>query len=51
MRAYGGVDKQLHTFLISERVEFRWPVSGSAQFAPGNGKLVTYWLGGWWAWN
>jgi hypothetical protein len=42
MKAYGGVDVQIHIFLTSALVEGEWLASRAGRFTPG-----THWIGGW----
>jgi hypothetical protein len=42
MKAYGGVDVQIHIFLTSALVEGEWSASRSGRFTPR-----THWIGGW----
>jgi hypothetical protein len=42
MKAYGGVDVQIHVFFTSALVGGEWSASQPCGFTPG-----TYWIGGW----
>jgi hypothetical protein len=42
MKTYGGVDAEIHFFLISALVGGEWSASGPGEIAPG-----THWIGGW----
>jgi hypothetical protein len=42
MKAYGGVDVQIHIFLISATAGGEWSASRPCRFIPG-----THWIGGW----
>jgi hypothetical protein len=47
MKAYGGVDIQLHVFLTSALVGGEWSTSRPDRFTPGGKVPVTHWIGGW----
>jgi hypothetical protein len=47
MKAYGGVDVQIHVFLTSELVGGQWSASRSGRFNPGERAPGTHWIGGW----
>jgi hypothetical protein len=47
MKAYGGVDVQIHIFLTSALVGGEWSASLSGRFNHGKGILGTHWTGGW----
>jgi hypothetical protein len=42
MKAYGGVDVEIHIFLTSALVGGEWSDSRPGRFTPG-----THWIGGW----
>jgi hypothetical protein len=42
MKAYGGVDAEIHIFLTSELAGRDWSASRPGRFTPG-----TPWIGGW----
>jgi hypothetical protein len=44
---YGGVDVQIHVFLISAQVGGEWSASRLDHFIPGERAPVTHWIGGW----
>jgi hypothetical protein len=46
MRAYGGVDVQIHVFLTSALVGGQWSAWRPGRFTPGEGAPGTHW-GGW----
>jgi hypothetical protein len=46
MKAYGGVDVQIHIFLTSALAGGEWPASRSRHFTPGERAPRTYWIGG-----
>jgi hypothetical protein len=47
MKAYGGVDVQIHTFLTSALVGGEWSPSRPGRFAPWERAPRTHWTGGW----
>jgi hypothetical protein len=47
MKAYGGVDLEIHVFLTSAVVGEEWSVSRPGRFIPGERAPGTHWLGGW----
>jgi hypothetical protein len=47
MKAYGGVDVQIHIFLNSALADGEWSVSHSGSFIPGERAPGTHWIGGW----
>jgi hypothetical protein len=47
MKAYGGVDIQIHVFLTSALVGGEWSASRPSRFTPGEGARGTHWIGGW----
>jgi hypothetical protein len=42
IKAYGGVDLQIHTFLTSSLAGVEWSASRTSRFTPS-----TQWIGGW----
>jgi hypothetical protein len=46
MKAYGGVDVQIHIFLTSALVGGEWSPSRPGRFTPGERALGTHWIGG-----
>jgi hypothetical protein len=46
MKAYGGVDVQIHIFL-PRLVEGEWSISRPGRFTPGERAPGTHWIGGW----
>jgi hypothetical protein len=48
MKAYGGVDVEIHVFLTSALVEGEWSASRPCRFTPGKRAAPsTHWIGGW----
>jgi hypothetical protein len=47
MKAYGGVDVQIHVFLISAVVGGEWSVSRPGRFTRGERAHGTHWIAGW----
>jgi hypothetical protein len=47
MKAYGGVDVQIHIFLTSSLVDGEWSASRPGRFTPGERAPSTHWIGGW----
>jgi hypothetical protein len=47
MKAYGGVDVQIHIFLTLELARGEWPASRQAALAPGKEPPGTHWIGRW----
>jgi hypothetical protein len=47
MKAYEGVEAQLHTFLKSALHGDKWSTSCSGGFTPGERVPGTHWIGGW----
>jgi hypothetical protein len=47
MKAYGGVDVQIHIFLTSALVGGECSASRSGRFIPGERAPGTHWIGGW----
>jgi hypothetical protein len=47
MKAYGGVDVQIHIFLTSALARGEWLVSHPWRFNPGERAPGTHWIGGW----
>jgi hypothetical protein len=47
MKAYGGVDIQIHVFLTSALVGGEWSASRPSRFTPGERATGTHWIGGW----
>jgi hypothetical protein len=47
MKAYGGVDVQVHIFLTSVLVGGEWSASRPGRFTPGEIAPGTHWIGGW----
>jgi hypothetical protein len=49
MKAYGGMDVQIHVFLTSALAGNDVTASRPSRFTPGERALSTYWIGGWMA--
>jgi hypothetical protein len=47
MKAYGGMDVQIHIFLTSALVGGEWSASRPGRFTPGERVPGTHWIGGW----
>jgi hypothetical protein len=47
MKAYGGVDVQIHVFLTSELVWGEWSASRPGRFTTHERASRTHWIGGW----
>jgi hypothetical protein len=47
MKAYRGVDVEIHVFLISVLVGSEWLASGHGRFTPGERGPGTHWIVGW----
>jgi hypothetical protein len=47
MKAYGGVDVQIHIFLTSVLVGGEWTASRPGRFTPEERAPGTHWIGGW----
>jgi hypothetical protein len=47
MKAYGGVDVQIHIFLTSALAGGEWSASRPDHFNPGERAPGTHWIGGW----
>jgi hypothetical protein len=47
MKAYGGVDVQIHIFLTSALVAGEWSASRPCLFTPGERAPGTHWIEGW----
>jgi hypothetical protein len=47
MKAYGGVNIQIHIFLTSALAGGEWSVSLPCHFTPGERAPGTHWIGGW----
>jgi hypothetical protein len=47
MKAYGGVDVQIHIFLTLALVGGEWSASRPGRFTPGERAPGTHWIGGW----
>jgi hypothetical protein len=47
MKAYGGVDVQIHIFLTLTLVGGEWSASRPGCFTPGERDPGTHWIGGW----
>jgi hypothetical protein len=47
MKAYGGVDLEIHVSLTSALVGGEWSASRPCRFTPGESASDTRWLGGW----
>jgi hypothetical protein len=47
MKAYGGVDVQIHIFLISTVAGGEWSASRPGRFTSGESAPGTDWIGGW----
>jgi hypothetical protein len=46
MKAYGGVDVQIHIFLTSALVGGEWSTSRPGRFTPEERAHSTHWIGG-----
>jgi hypothetical protein len=46
MKTYGGVDVQIHVFLISALARGEWTASRPGRFTPGEMVRGTNWIGG-----
>jgi hypothetical protein len=47
MKAYGGVDVQIHIFLTSALAGGEWSASRPSRFTPGKKIPGTHWIEGW----
>jgi hypothetical protein len=47
MKAYGGVDVQIHIFLTLELVRGEWSASRPGRFTPGERASSIHGIGGW----
>jgi hypothetical protein len=47
MKAYGGVDVQIHIYLTSALAGGEWSASRPCRFTAGERAPVTHWIGGW----
>jgi hypothetical protein len=47
MKVYGGVDVQIHIFLISALAGDEWSASRPWRITPGERATGTHWIGGW----
>jgi hypothetical protein len=47
MKAYGGVDVQIHIFLTSALAGSEWSASRPCRFTPRERFPGTHWIGGW----
>jgi hypothetical protein len=47
MKAYGGVDVQIHIFLTSALAGGEWSASRHGRFTPGERAPGIHWIGGW----
>jgi hypothetical protein len=47
MKAYGGLDVQIHISLTSALVGGEWLAPRPGRFTPGEGAPGTHWTGGW----
>jgi hypothetical protein len=47
MKAYGGVDVQIHILLTSALVRHEWSASWPGRFNPGERASGSHWIGGW----
>jgi hypothetical protein len=47
MKAYWGVDVQIHIFLTFVVARGEWWASRTARFTPGEKAFGNHWLGGW----
>jgi hypothetical protein len=47
MKAYGGVDVQIHIFLTSALAGGEWSASRPVRFTPGERASGIHWIGGW----
>jgi hypothetical protein len=47
MKAYGGVNVQIHVFFTTALVGGEWSASRPGRFTPGERTPGTHWIGGW----
>jgi hypothetical protein len=47
MKAYGGMDLQIHIFLTSALNGDEWSASRPSSFTPGEIAPSSHWIGGW----
>jgi hypothetical protein len=47
MKAYGGMDVKMHTFLTSTLAGGEWTASRPGRFIPGERAPGTHWMRGW----
>jgi hypothetical protein len=47
MKAYGGVNVEVHIFLTSTLVGGEWSDSRPCRFTPGERASATHYIGGW----
>jgi hypothetical protein len=47
MKAFGGVDVEIHIFLTSALVGGEWSASRPGRFTRGERAPGTHWIGGW----
>jgi hypothetical protein len=47
MKAYGGMDVQIHIFLTSALAGSEWSASRPCRFTPEEKALDTHWIQGW----
>jgi hypothetical protein len=47
MKAYGGVDVQIHIFLTSALAGGEWSASRPGRFTTGERATGTHWIGSW----
>jgi hypothetical protein len=47
MKAYGGVDVEIHVFMTSALVGGEWSASRPGRFITGERASDTQWIGGW----
>jgi hypothetical protein len=47
MKAYGGLDVQIHVFLTSALAGGEWSASRLSCFTPGERTPGVHWIGGW----
>jgi hypothetical protein len=47
VKAFGGVDVEVHIFLTWTLAGGEWSASRPSRFTPGESALDTHWIGGW----